>query len=271
MNITSDTIKLLICATIMAAMFMFFFVWLFILQRKKQNRYYMEREKLLFQAERRELKARVEEREIMMNQISKEVHDNIGQISTIIRMHFHEIERLVREGNISAEPQLLQYLKVGGKFIDDLIESAHNISHSLNSDYIKKRGLFRILSEQLEQIAHLKKIERELEITDDDVQIPPEQSLVIYRIAQEALNNIVKHSRATSIRVSLIHRGDFFKMIIVDNGIGLAEKDFEKGSTGISNMKQRACLLGGNIAFISSPGDGCRIELTINNLFYNHA
>jgi len=260
MNTGNFLIKVLVCSTALALLFAGFFVWLVVIQRRKQNEHYYEKLRILFEAKQKEINARIEEREIMMNQMSNDVHDNILQIANAIRMHFHKIEQL------ATDMDQLSSIKIASKFTDELILSAHYVSYSLNGEHIKERGLFRIICDQVEQIKTTRKIDNDIEITDDGTPIHPEQALIICRIAQETLNNISKHADATMITVRLTHYGNYFKMVIGDDGIGISENDYKKGRLGISNMRQRATILSGEFSIQSEPGEGCSVMLIVNKL-----
>jgi len=100
------------------------------------------------------------------------------------------------------------------------------------------------------------------EIEGDRGKLGNEKELVVYRIAQEAIHNVIKHAQATELDVKLRFEGETLTMIITDNGIGFIEEDtHEKNGIGIINMKQRAKLLNAELSINSSPSGGSTITL----------
>lgn len=222
--------------------------------------FYRNRTKMIFEQERKEVNARLEEREIMMSQISKEVHDNIGQISTMVMMHLRKIKKM------SASPEQLRVIQWAMDYAGQLINNAHHISYSLNSDYITQQGLYNVIGQQLDRIKKVSNIDTVLNINEDGGQLLPEHALVIYRIVQEAVSNIVKHAEASLIEINILFHNNLFRMTISDNGVGFDVGEACKGGLGIGHMTQRAKLLGGDLIIRSRPGLGCEIALSIKHL-----
>ncbi|WP_293299851.1 sensor histidine kinase [Pedobacter sp. UBA4863] len=227
---------------------------------KKQKQQYQEKLKLGFENEKREMQARVEEGEILMTIISKEVHDNIGQLSTMIKMHLRKI------GKLATDNTQITIIEAAHEFADELILNAREISYSLNSDLIRENGLFRMVSRQLEYIKTVKKINYDIEIDSDETAIAPDKALIIYRIVQEILNNILKHAHAEMVTVRIIYQHQFFKLTIRDDGQGFESSGFARESMGLKQMQQRARLLDGVLNINSEKGFGTIVTLSIEKL-----
>lgn len=232
-------------------------VYLFVIQRMKINRQYLERQQLLLQVENKELAVCFEERELTMTQVSKEVHDHIGQLSHLSRMHLHEIEAH------ATDPYQLQLIKYVSGLLDQIISNTNHIGHSLNSDFIKKRGLARVLEDDLEQIKASTAIACYMHV-EGKRNLEPEKQLLVYRIAQEAIHNTLKHAAASLLEIDLVYTESHFKMRVHDNGKGFdIEQVKEKGTMGLLNMEQRANLLKGKLAIDTASGNGCIINLEV--------
>jgi two-component system, NarL family, sensor kinase len=250
---------LIIAAGTLLLLFAFFTVYILIHQRNRQNMFFMEKQKMLFEMQ----KLRIEEGERMMNEISREIHDNIGQMASLVRMKLHLIETMATD-----EKQIRQISETG-KLVDQVVKDAQNISHSLNSDFIQTRGLYNTLDSELKHVSSSMNISYNIEVEGDLNVIDEEHKLFIYRIAQEAIHNIVKHAAATNIDVSIYCMQNVFRMVIADNGQGFSsDKLFARNGIGLNNMRQRAKFLHGRLQIASEPGAGCKVTLIVDNINY---
>jgi two-component system, NarL family, sensor kinase len=242
--------SLLIAGTMLSVLVVGLLVLLALNFRRRKNLHFLERQRLLI--------ANLQEGERMMNQIAKEVHDNIGQLSHLLYMTLDKIENTtVRETQAKLIDQARQ-------LTDSIIFNADNISNSLNSDYIKKRGLSNILQDDIVLINSSGRIKCAFEFTGEIRAFYPDKELLIYRIAQEAIHNALKHGSATNLKVSLHYGSDRFNMEIKDDGLGFKTQDAIKRGIGLSNMKERANLLSGKLEIMSEPGTGCSVNLLVD-------
>lgn len=250
--------QLVVVGTLLFVVFAFFMACFVVVHRTRINQHQMEKQQLLFELQHKELAVSFEERELMMTQVSKEVHDNIGQLVYLSRMHLHVIEER------ASDPYQLKLIRYVAELTDKLIRNAEHISHSLNSDFIKERGLVNLLEDDIAQIETSSRISCSLSV-QGECNLTAEQQLLVYRVAQEALHNTLKHADASKIEVSGTRSNGHFKLRIYDNGKGFdPEKVAEKGMMGLVNMQQRANLLNGRLFIKSAPGKGTIISLVID-------
>jgi signal transduction histidine kinase len=133
----------------------------------------------------------------------------------------------------------------------------------LNPPLLQKHGLVAALKASLESIESRAGLETDLK-TDGVFRLPSAIEPDIYRIAMEALNNLVRYSRAKKVTVDLQTRSNWVILDICDNGVGFElEVVRNGGGMGIHNMEQRARRLGGRLEITSSPGAGTRIKAEI--------
>ena len=123
------------------------------------------------------------------------------------------------------------------------------------------------MKNELDYISLSQEINCNFEVTGNKVDFSAEKELLIYRIAQEAIHNTLKHANATSLGIRISYQPDgIFTMNISDNGVGFdQEKTMSYNGIGLVNMYQRAELLNGNINIRSEPFAGSTITLTINH------
>jgi two-component system, NarL family, sensor kinase len=219
-------IPLFVAGTSLLSLFAFFLIAYLIVQKGKQNKY-----------QTRLLEARLQEQDITMDKISKEIHDNIGQILGLAQMNMYSMEQFVKNENE------ISVVKSTNELVGQAIYELHNISHSLNGDYIKRQGLSEVLRKELEHINQSGNLGCTIEIVDQSPGIDSEKAVVIYRIAQEAIHNTLKHARATKLNLELCNNAANFSLSISDNGVGFKKSpDNSLRGIGLENMYQRAEL-----------------------------
>lgn len=218
------------------------------------NHLHSERHRLIYESK----KLNIQEGERMINEISKEIHDNIGSAATLAKISLRRVTLL----NINA--QLVNYLDDIGKQIDNIHLDVNHISHSANHNYIKDRDLSALLQEDLEFMQVHKEITTDFLVNGNVRTFTPEVNLLVYRIAQQAFTNIIKHSGATEVTVKLDYGQRRFEMSIEDNGIGISSTKLRQSNgIGFGNMRDRATVLNGNLTLKTNPNKGCTITLTI--------
>lgn len=203
------------------------------------------------------LSAQEEERK----RISRDIHDSLGSSLTTIKLALETSrERLINY------PDLSQELGKIVSITQETIDEARRIMTDLRPSILDDLGIGATIGWLCRQCRTVcPTICVEEDITIDENEVPGELKTVIFRIAQEALNNIRKYSRAELVNLSLCRRGDLIELAIEDNGIGcdlkaiLSKKSFDKG-IGLTSMKERTELFGGIFAIDSAPGVGTAIK-----------
>lgn len=266
-------IPLFVSGSLLLTLFTFFLIAYLLVQKNKQNKYQQEKrqmefEKLQMESERRQmefdhqnkiLKAKNDEQEATMNQISKELHDNVKSLLGFAEMSMHNI------ADMATNPEQATLIETTKGIIHDVIEDLHNISHSLSSEFVKNIGLIETIGKELEYVRLAKNIAAELTIIGEPYSIGGDKEIQIYRIAQEAIQNCRKHAKATSIIFTLDYAPGQFSMKIADNGKGFeVKKRHEMTGIGLVNMYKRADYVQGALEIQSAPMQGSTITLTLN-------
>lgn len=252
-------IPLFVAGSLLLALFTFFLVAYLLVQKRKQNKYQIEKQRMIFDHENNILRTKLEEQENTMDQISKELHDNVKSVLGFAQMSMYNI------ADLATDKEQMILIGKTNKIIGEVIEDLHNISHSLNSNFIKNTGLVETITKELSYIHLSKNISYNLEIKGNVIPLSTEVELHIYRIAQEAIQNCIKHAKATNIDLMLNYEPGLFTMSVTDNGIGFDKnKVYELKGLGFLNMLQRARYVHGALDVQSVPEKGCKIILTIN-------
>jgi len=252
-------IPLFVACSLLLTLFGTFLIAYLLVQNRKQNRYQLETQKMVFDHQNNILRTKIVEHENVMDQLSIELHDNVKSVLGFAQMSMYNI------GNLASSEEQALMIEKTNDLISNVINDLHNISHSLNSNFIKNIGLVETIGKELDNIRLSKNITCDLEVKGDPISLSPEQELHIYRIAQEAIQNCIKHAKATNINFELHYEPDFFSMNIIDNGIGFDKnKVHEMKGLGFLNMFQRARYVHGSLDVQSVPSKGSTVVLTLN-------
>jgi signal transduction histidine kinase len=195
--------------------------------------------------------------------LAQDLHDSIGQTLAAIKFGTENVlTRLPKR----ASKEIKQPLEATILMVRNAIEEVRRIQTDLRPPTLDDLGILATISwfcREFQTIYSRLRIEKHIDIQEDDV--PGPLKTIIYRVMQEALNNIAKHSRADRVRVSLKKANGTIELAIEDNGLGFDLKDVlsvesSKRGFGISSMKERVELSGGSFVLASIKGAGTTIR-----------
>ncbi|MDT8411773.1 MAG: response regulator [Vicingaceae bacterium] len=188
--------------------------------------------------------------------ISKELHDGIGQMVTAIK---YSLTAVFKESS-NVKELSSKHKKILTQ-IDDLIKELRLTSYNLLPSLLRDYGLESAIGKIIKSINERKDLNISFFVNLNNKRFNEKIELGLFRIVQEAINNIVKHANAKKVEISLEQKNNHLKLIIKDNGIGFKIDKIIKGQ-GLSNMKQRAYLLDG-ICTINSNKNGTVVIVEI--------
>ncbi len=230
------------------AAIMFFRIYL-----KRKNNLIREKERMSAQFEQTLLRSKLEMQEETFTHIGNEIHDNIGQVLSLVRINLNTISATNADEKIPLMDDLL------GKAITDL----RNLSHSLDTDLIRKTGWVKATERLLNDIRKSAGYTIEMRTQESLPGISNEKQIILFRIIQEVLNNIIKHAGANTISLTTEMKGQDILLSIHDNGTGFNSADSSAGA-GLHNMSKRAAMIGAQLDLTSSPGSGTTVMILIN-------
>ncbi len=209
--------------------------------------------------ERERLAFRIETIEEERRKISRELHDGVGQLLTAAYLNLELLESAISENSDEAI-KLLQKIR---KLLDTTIQETRNISHDLRPAVLDDFGLIpglRLLAEEFSEASGIKAIFQHFNC---DNRLDPKLEITIYRICQEALNNIARHSGATEATIEIFRRDNLLTLTVNDNGSGipsgyLGHQSFRAG-TGLNNIKERVDLHNGSMQINSQEKSGTEL------------
>jgi signal transduction histidine kinase len=211
------------------------------------------------QAELRRLEAAArsaEEEE--RRRIGRELHDEAAQSLVLLRL---QLEMMQRDAPDALHPRLLQTREIAERTIDDLRRTIAALSPA----QLERLGLERALRQLTERLRKMYPVTIQVSIPNSCGEIDRPLQDVIYRVAQESLNNIHKHSQATRIKLLLDSTDKSIRLSVRDNGTGFDAKTAlaKPMSFGLAGMRERAALLGGTLQVRSAPGKGATVTLEL--------
>lgn len=207
----------------------------------------------------RELGSRREaELEAERKRIAHEIHDELGQLLTALRMNVSLVRAQLKPGHEGPRERLSDITKL----VDQTIQTVRNIATSLRPAVLNS-GISSALEWLTEEFSRHTGIQCHLDI-NNGVELNEERSIVVFRVVQESLSNVGRHSQATQIWICLCRCEWAFHLTISDNGCGFnPNSKTSRQSFGLLGMRERALSLGGTLDLTSSPGSGTLIKLSI--------
>jgi signal transduction histidine kinase len=222
-------------------------VSLFALFKKKRDGYLKEKKLLQAEYEQTILQTRLEIQEQTLRTLSQEIHDNIGQALSLVSLNLNTIS--------TSEPEKLALTH---DLIDRAIQDLRDLSKSLNPERVVQVGITEAIQHELRNLEKTGKFKTTFNEAEESFSLSSEKEIVLYRMIQETINNIIKHAKASQIDVTI----DKDHISISDNGVGFDVSNTPSSGIGLGNIYQRASMIGIKASIKSSPGNGTCIIFT---------
>ena len=258
-NTSSQSIIIfIVCVVSLLVLFCTFTVAMIYRYQQKQNIYYKDLEELKVTHENALLQTQLEIQEQTFQNISREIHDNIGQKLTLAKLYLN----ILGYSDIS---QTAKQVRESVLMISEAINDLSDISRSMSSDVILNNGLIKGIEIEVAQLQKSGMFDIDFSIIGNSLFLNNRKELVLFRILQEALNNIIKHANATKIYICIDYGVDMLTLKIKDNGTGLKENYSKHNGTGLFNIRKRAEMLKGVFSIRSNEqGTTLIIEIPIH-------
>lgn len=206
----------------------------------------------------------VKAQETERKRIALELHDQIGQIFTALSMGLHGLAQNIEQSPSRAIHQAHQMEGVAASGIQEM----HRLVTGLHPAQLDDLGLAAALRWYIQELTDQNLLKVDVNSQIPHLSLPTDMRVVLFRIAQEALTNVIRHAQATQAMIEISSNPSEIKMVIEDNGHGFDVEEKltqakEKLSFGLFGMMERAALVGGNCSITSLPDQGTRIEIVV--------
>jgi len=259
LNLDLDIYLILLAIIILLSGLTGFIIYFLVLYRKKQVLHQIERERLAVEFQKEILNAQMEIQEQTMQTIGADLHDNIGQLLSLTSLTLNSIEL---DNTEKARQKIDAVIELNSKSIKEM----RLLGKLLHGEQLIRLGLEEAIRHEVNWMERSGRYALEYNVYGEKPsESNADKDLILFRITQEVLNNIIKHSQAKNISVKLRYMTPGVRLLVVDDGAGfnLAEMPEEQKGMGLKNIQKRAEIVGGEVFIQSQPGEGTCIDIFI--------
>ena len=249
-----------------------FIVVIFKLNQKRKLVQEQELQNLKTAFEKELLQTQLEIQEDVLKNVSMEIHDNIGQVMLLANINLSMLN------GMSLGEEVLELTSETKKMLGKVSEDISQLSRSLNSDRITELGVFTAIIYELGLITKKKLFTVTIRdgYTNSGKHLPKETQLLVFRMFQEIINNIIKHAKASQVILSINENDETIELQISDNGIGFAftpsaDTASDYNGVGLRSLQSRVSLFKGSIDIRSVLQEGTAISIFIPLTTYQSA
>lgn len=190
--------------------------------------------------------------------IASDLHDGIGQMMSAVKMN---LSSLASKVNISNKQDVVLLEKTLA-LIDESCKELRSVSHNMMPNALLKTGLSSAVKTFLDKLDH-KKLKVHLHTEGLENRLSDTIEIVLYRVIQETVNNVIKHANANQLDISIIKDNDGISCTVEDNGIGFVQNNINLNGIGLKNIKARIAYLQGTVEWDSTPQKGTLVAIHV--------
>src|SRR5882757_3850241 len=247
---------------VLALLLVGFILFLLFLYQKRQHRQEKEMAHMKQEYEQEVLRSQLEIQEATFKTIAQELHDNIGQVLSVVKLSLSILP-------LDAQHPAYESVQNSRQMLNKVIYDMADLTKSLHTDRIAQIGLVEAIRFDLESLRRTGLVEVGFTVAGEEYAFENQRAIFLFRMFQEMINNILKHSKATQVNIAVNYSIDNkFVLKVEDNGEGF---DVDKKRTtassssgiGLKSMTNRASLIGAQISVQSQPGKGTSIKVEL--------
>lgn len=254
----SEVVLIMVGSTMIILALTALVVTALVISRKRKFRHSMEMTDLKNTYEKELLRTQLEIQSQTFETISRELHDNVGTLLSIALIH-------ARSASESAEQKETKKMQEVQSLLNEAMDILRDISKSLNPETITSLGWQKSFFNELQRVGRSSMFSIKTSITGDPFVMETAKQIILFRILQEAVNNVVKHAYATEVNVDVRYQEEGIAISIADNGKGIIneKKDAAMEGSGLRNMQARASMLNADLKIDSQAGKGTTINIYV--------
>jgi signal transduction histidine kinase len=249
----SENISIILGASLLLLLITLFIVLMIVAYLRRDLKHLKEKESMEADFERQLLRSQLETQEETLNQLSTEIHDNVGQLLNSTKLLIGLTQR--------ALPESPETLTMADDTLAKAIQEIRTLSKALNREWLEQFNFIENLETEINRINTGGALTIEL-FHPGRLPMEANKQIILFRIVQEVLQNALKHAQASRIIIEVKENNHTLVIAVTDNGKGFDEATITK-SVGILNIRHRAQLLGGEAAWLSAPGQGTRVHIQL--------
>jgi signal transduction histidine kinase len=236
-----------------------FIVYFVLLYKRRQQKIALEKKEMKLNYDAELLKTQIEVQEQTMQTIASDLHDNIGQLLSLTALTLSSI-------NLKEPQKLEKKVSESIDLVNSSIKELRGLAKLMNGEFIVQTGLGKAIKQELDRLKKIGsyKIKVKNELLAAEIS-SPNKDLIVLRLLQEIINNIIKHAQASHIEIEVYILNDLLYLTVKDNGVGF---DYEIAKTqnkgiGLSSIHNRIKMIEGKITINSNPTDGTLTTIEI--------
>jgi signal transduction histidine kinase len=253
----SENISIILGASSILLLITLFIVMLVMAYLRRDLKHLKEKETMEADFEKQLLQSQLETQEHTLNQLSNEIHDNVGQLLNSTKLLIGLTQRSL--------PEPPETLVMADDTLAKAIQEVRTLSKALNKEWLQQFDFIQNLETEIARINAAKSMRIAL-FRPQNINLKRDQQTILFRIVQEILQNAIKHAHAKLIEIKIREENGMLVIFIADDGTGFDEAGTRK-SVGLLNIRHRTRLLGGTVEWQSSinKGTAVTIQLPVNS------
>ncbi len=253
LSTSMDFITTIITGTLLFGLLTVFIIYFILLYRKSQTKLHFERER----RKQELLQAEIEIKEQTLVNVSREIHDNLGQAAALVKINLNLVSKELSESDQQKIDESKNLLK---KLIGDM----RSLSESLNGDNIRRKGFIKMIETDVDRINKTGYVEIKFEQPKEKITLELDQLIILYRMIQELFTNTLKYAKASIINLKIEQNQQGLSVHYSDNGIGFDYQAALNKGSGLTNIKERCEIIDAKLYFESELNEGVNVKITLD-------